>query len=301
MSHEMVMRRRAKLPNRDTTIRLRDGRSLAYCEWGHARGPVVLAFHGSPGSRVWWPGEAHTKAAKVRLVTVDRPGYGGSDPLPGRPKAGWASDVAELAEALGIDRFGLIGWSGGASYAAAVAAALPDRLTGVCLVSSASLIWVVAPTEPDEEDRHVLDLIERFGPAGATIRYAEENRAWAEDLLQDPASIIDPQKLPEGDRWLFEEPEQAEGFFDSIQEALRQGAIGAASDWLSSYLPWGFSPDEIEPAVHLWHGRQDGGVSLQSLELVVASLPRGTLTVWPDAGHFGIAKYWSSVLEAALG
>ena len=51
------------VPIRDTTIRLRDGRLLAYCEWDHVRGPVVLAFDGSPGSRVWWPGEARTKAA----------------------------------------------------------------------------------------------------------------------------------------------------------------------------------------------------------------------------------------------
>ena len=68
----------AMQPLRDATIPLRDGRTLAYCEWGDARGPAVFAFHGAPGSRVWWPGEAETLAAGARLVTVDRPGCGGS-------------------------------------------------------------------------------------------------------------------------------------------------------------------------------------------------------------------------------
>ena len=101
-------------PLRDSTVRLSDGRTLAWCEWGAPSGPVVLAFHGSPGSRVWWPGEAETRAAGVRLVTVDRPGYGGSDPLPGRRIVDWAADVADLNELWGIDRFGVVGWSGGA-------------------------------------------------------------------------------------------------------------------------------------------------------------------------------------------
>ncbi len=101
-------------PVRDTTIRLGDGRALAYCEWGDASGPAVLAFNGNPGSRAWWPGEDATAAAGVHLITVDRPGYGGSDPLPGRPIAGWADDVAELTESNGIVGFGVVGWSAGA-------------------------------------------------------------------------------------------------------------------------------------------------------------------------------------------
>ena len=97
-------------PIRDATVRLRDGRALAYCEWGHAEGPAVLAFHGSPGSRVWWPALHHTEVAGVRLVTVDRPGCGASDPQSGRTIAGWAGDVTELTKALGIERSA---WSAG--------------------------------------------------------------------------------------------------------------------------------------------------------------------------------------------
>jgi pimeloyl-ACP methyl ester carboxylesterase len=288
-------------PLRDATIRLRDGRSLAYCEWGHEGGPVVLAFHGSPGSRVWWPGAEVTAAAGARLVTVDRPGYGGSDPLPGRPIAGWAEDVVELADALGIDRFGVVGWSGGAPYAAAVAAELlPDRLTGVCLASSASIAYAVGPSQADDEDLHISELIDRFGPAEATVRYAAKIQAWAEGLRQDPGSMTNPDEFAAGDLWVLEQPEPRAGLFSSIGEGVRQGATGAATDWVNLLAPWGFSLAEIEVPVHMWHGGQDSWVQLADCERVVAAIPHAALTVWPDAGHFGPAKHWADVLAAAL-
>jgi pimeloyl-ACP methyl ester carboxylesterase len=288
-------------PIRDATVRLHDGRALAYCEWGRTEGPAVLAFHGSPGSRVWWPGLPHTEAAGVRLVTVDRPGCGNSDPLPGRTIGGWAGDVAELTEALGIGRFGVVGWSGGAPYAASVAASMPDRLTGTCIVSSASITYTLGPTTPDEEDEHLIDMIRTIGHAEATLRYVEENRAWAEGLLKDPASLTELDEIAEGDRWLFDDPAESKGLNDMTREAVRQGAIGACSDWIGLLAPWGFSLNEIEAHVHLWHGGQDTWVDRNDFERVAAEIPHSTLTVWPDAGHFGIAKHWSDVLGTALG
>ena len=83
----------------------------------------------------------------------------------------------ELADALGIDRFGVVGWSGGAPYAAAVAAELhPGRLTGVCLASSASIAYAVGPSQADDEDLHISELIDRFGPAEATVRAPRRSR-----------------------------------------------------------------------------------------------------------------------------
>lgn len=284
----------------DAAVRTRDGRELAYREWGDAGGPVVLAFHGAPGSRVWWPGEDITTAAGVRLVAVDRPGCGGSEPLTGRPMVGWADDVVDLTEALDIDRFGVVGWSAGAPYAAAVAARLPDRLTGVCVVSSGSMGYFDGPTEPDEEDERIAAWVELFGLGEATIRYTAENREWAEGVFQNPSVLFGAGDIPAGDRWLLDGP-QGTGMLLAIREGVRQGAIGAATDWVLQVTPWGFSLDEIEPTVHCWHGAQDPQVELDDFKRVVAAFPRSTLTVWPDGGHFGIARHWGSVLEAALG
>jgi pimeloyl-ACP methyl ester carboxylesterase len=282
-------------------VQLGDGRALEYGQWGALDGPVVLAFHGSPGSGIWWPGEAHTVAAGVRLIAPDRPGCGGSDPLTGRPIATWTSDVTELTAALGIDRFGVIGWSGGAPYAAAVAAALPDRLTGVCLASSASITYALDSIEFDEEDLHIVDLIERLGQIEATRQFAAENEAWADGVRTDPASLFPPDETAAGDRWFFDSTDLSAGLYDSLRDGLRQGMVGAATDWVGLVAPWGFSLGDIEPAVQLWHGAQDGGVSQDDFERVAAAIPNGTLTVWPGAGHCGIVKYWGDVLAAALG
>ena len=209
--------------------------------------------------------------------------------------------MAELAKAAGIARFGVVGWSAGAPYAAAVAAAMPDLLTGVCIASSASFTYAAGPPHRDDEDEGIVELIERFGPAEATIRYAEENREWAEGFLQDPLSSVRSWGEAAGDRWLFQDDELSANNLLGVREALRQGAIGSACDDIALLSPWGFSLEEIETTVHCWHGAQDPGLDLEDVERVIARLPRSTLTVWPDVGHFGLAKYWGSVLEAALG
>src|SRR5262249_37083055 len=115
----------------DEVVRLSDGRHLSYTEWGDPGGPPVLFFHGTPGSRLWCPNEAHVQSAGVRLVCCDRPGYGGSDPVLGRAVADRARDVAEFCDRLGIESFGVIGASGGVPYALAVGALMPDRAWAV--------------------------------------------------------------------------------------------------------------------------------------------------------------------------
>lgn len=274
---------------------------LSWCEWGAADGPVVLAFHGTPGSRVWWPGEAQTTALGARLITLDRPGYGGSAPLPGRRVVDWANDVAEFTRLCGIDRFGVVGWSGGAPYAAAVAASMPEQLTGVCIACSASITCALPGIELDDDDRHIIALIERFGPAEAASRSADEDQDWAADLRADPTALFGIDDAAEGDRWVFEDVGLADGFYASVREAVRQGAIGSASDSIALFTPWGFSFGDIEPEVHLWHGAQDRLVKLEDFERVADLLPRATLSTWPDVGHFGPVRYWQDMLRAALG
>ena len=117
-------------------IRLGDGRRLGFMEWGDPHGAPVLEFRGLPGSRL---GDAidpgFLLAHRIRRITVDRPGTGASDFLPGRTLLDWPQDVAELADALGIGRFTVLGTSGGGPHAAACAYRLPGRIARVTLVS----------------------------------------------------------------------------------------------------------------------------------------------------------------------
>ena len=139
-------------PDVDADIALGDGRRIAYCEWGDRGGWPILLCHGAPGSRVFGPDSTTTAEAGVRLITVDRPGYGRSDPRPGRQIRDWPADVEELAAALGIDEFDVAGHSSGGPYALACAAAFPGRVKRVALVSCIAPYGEPSSEQPDEDE-----------------------------------------------------------------------------------------------------------------------------------------------------
>jgi len=159
---------------RDATVTLPDGRRLAYTEWGLPDGKPLLYFHGTPGSRLWCPDEDATAAAGVRLIAPDRPGFGRSDPQEGRTLADWPKDVEALADALHISSFAVVGVSGGGAYAAACAALIPRRLSGVAVVSCRAL------TEYNWAER-----------PGAIEEWSPEERAQFELAQDDPAAAAD--------------------------------------------------------------------------------------------------------------
>src|SRR5205809_4638333 len=109
-----------------------DGRTLAYVERGAADGVPVLVNHGTPGSRLSrHPDKELYERHGVRMIAYDRPGYGLSDPHPGRSVADAASDIGAIADNLGLDRFAVVGGSGGAPHALACGALLGDRVVRV--------------------------------------------------------------------------------------------------------------------------------------------------------------------------
>jgi len=126
-------------------ITLRDGRMLAYAEYGSPKGLPIIHCHGTPSSRV--EGDltfSDTLAAElgVRIIVPDRPGMGRSDFQPNRCIVDWPNDVLELASALGLETFAVLGSSGGAPYAAACAALIPTRFeSSVC-----SAAWLLSMT-----------------------------------------------------------------------------------------------------------------------------------------------------------
>jgi pimeloyl-ACP methyl ester carboxylesterase len=131
----------------DCSITLGDGRRLGYAEYGDPEGKPLFYCHGYPASRF----EAAlldpaARKARVRIVAADRPGCGLSDFQPNRRILGWPNDVVELADALGIDRFAIVGVSGGGPYALACARKIPQRLTAagvVCGLGPTSEPWAL--------------------------------------------------------------------------------------------------------------------------------------------------------------
>lgn len=116
-------------------IKLADGRVLAYAEWGPSNGWPLLHFHGIPDGRFSWGAGPACEDRGIRLIAIDRPGVGRSDPKPGRSVADWAADVKELAGQLEVDRFSVSGQSAGGPYALACASRLTDRVRSAALIS----------------------------------------------------------------------------------------------------------------------------------------------------------------------
>jgi pimeloyl-ACP methyl ester carboxylesterase len=283
------------VPVEATSIRLRDGRTLAYATVGETAGVPVVAIHGTPGCRdpVTWANAA--AATGARVILPDRPGYGLSDLHPSQRLLDWPNDVRDLADALGLDRFAVVGVSGGGPYAAACGYALPDRVTAVGLVCAMGPFWDVPEvdaTATDEAGQWIRDLIDlgRIDLDSAAAHARDQCARDAEMCGRDPEEFVaywfDGEGGPSPDGALLETPELRTHVKDQVREALRAGVDGYTQDELIiTVRPWGFRLDEIRVPVHLWHGELDTLVPIESARYVARTIPNCSARFFPDEGH----------------
>jgi pimeloyl-ACP methyl ester carboxylesterase len=282
---------------REGSVRLEDGRSLSYCEWGQADGSPVLHCHGGPGSRLeCWGGESVYARAGVRLITTDRPGIGRSDRKAGRTLLDWPVDVAQLADALELDRFAVMGHSMGGAYALACGYGLPERVTGVGLVGAVPPLdrpggieqlgtagyWKTARGRPGlmRASYAGLTLATRFAPpVGHRLFFRHASRAdWA---------VVD-------------RPEVRQRFRATLLEAARPGVRGLVEDMRVLMRPWGFRPEELAVDVRLWHGDGDAHVPRSVGEFYAATIPSCRPTFVNGEGHFSLIEARAAEIAATL-
>jgi pimeloyl-ACP methyl ester carboxylesterase len=184
-----------------------------------------------------------------------------------------AGDVSAVADALGIDRFAVIGHSGGGSHALACAALLQERVLGVVVVAG------MAPF-----DAEGLDWFEGFGPAGvAELRAAAAGRAALEKHLAQ--SDDEPEFTPEDEAALASE---WSWFSDVVRPALAGGMGGFIDDDLAGVGAWGFDPaDVVAPALFL-HGGRDRVVPTAHGEWLARHCPSAELRLYPEDGHISV-------------
>jgi pimeloyl-ACP methyl ester carboxylesterase/glycosidase len=287
------------VPARDRSLKLRDGRRVAYAEWGDPDGSPVLLLHGMPGSRLLCPDERATTAAGVRLIAIDRPGYGGSDPRPGRTVVDGASDIEEVIRRLKLAPVAVVGWSSGGPYALACAAQIPGLLSSIGVVAGDGPpddvpgYW----DEASPELRQLVDAV-RADPAGARARVAERLNWYA----ADPGSILDgvasDPDSPDGAA--LARPQVAEPLRAMFVEGARQGVAGFVDDWIATVRPWGFALRDVDREVHLWWGDGDRLTTRAHTEHLASALPRAKLTIYPGEGHNVAVTHWADVLDAML-
>ena len=288
------------------TIQLSDGRTLAYLDAGDPEGRPVFYFHGGPGSRL--EGllfDELNRRLGIRMIAPDRPGHGLSDFQRDRTYLDWSTDVSELADQLGIDRFAVLGWSSGGPYAAAVAHGIPERLTVAAIVAGEAPYAsddlpdsaLTADTFSGSSVNKLLIFSARHGPWLMRALF----RMMRLLLFRDPAGLAESSadaSMSAKDKRFFARRE----YSAVMLEALRQGAEGTAHDFTIERLDWPFELEEIHsPTVLVIHGEEDFGVHPGIAEYVCARIPScDAPTIYPGEGHSVVYYRYEEIIRAIL-
>lgn len=265
----------------DTSMVLADGRTLAYTDVGDPDGPLVMYFHGAPTSRLdLVPFDQGFGSAGIRLVSPDRPGYGGSSPLAQRTFLDWPVDIAALADHIGRDRFAVIGLSSGGPYVVATASALSDRVVGAGVIAGCTdMSWAPA--------------WEGFAEWEATIMRLDDLHTaerWCQTVFgEDGSKFFDLDiEWTDEDAEFLSNPVFGDGFIVSVVEAFRQGVRGFAQDILVQSQPWHFDLDAIAARVQVLHGAADSLLPIAHSRHTAALIAQASLEILPGYGHLSV-------------
>jgi pimeloyl-ACP methyl ester carboxylesterase len=261
-------------PRREGSVRVADGRAVGFAEWGDLLGRPVVAFHGGPGSRLFAIGcEQFADALGLRIICLERPGFGLSEFAADRTLLGWVDDVADATRALDIDRFVVVGVSAGSPYALACGARPSSRVEAIGVIAG-----LAPPGFSVEDEFTALVERDRHDAEAAARRHFEAVRA-------DIDASVRAMGTPDGpDRGTYSRPDVQARFAMTRREAFRQGVDGAVLDLILVHQPWGFELEDITINTHWWHGSRDRIAPLTTIREATAST-RIALSIYEDEGH----------------
>jgi len=267
------------------TLHLAGGRTLCLAQFGDPAGPPLFYFHGYPGSRLE---VGILDGLPMRVLALDRPGYGGSSPLAGRRLLDWPGDVAAAADQLGIARFAVLGVSGGGPFAAACAYALPQRVSGgllLCPVPPASALEGL-PRQA-QGDLALLMHLGRHPRAARTFLVMARWLARQPRLLTPEAiQRYGPLRLPAADVQALAEPVSSR-ILASFREGIRPGVEGLCADARIYARPWEFALRDVQVPLAVWHGTADTIVPAATSE-AYCQMPQGGRHLVAAEGHYSL-------------
>ena len=265
---------------KDKEFRLKDGRRLEYAEYGDPEGKTIIDFHGNPGSRYDWLSSDETlKEHGLRAICPDRPGWGLSDMKQGFKLADYPSDIAELADSLGLEKFSIYTNGIGTCYALPVIITLPDRVTSVTIASgfypnsgqklpsSFMLKLLALQMKGKLKDKT------KFGPYFLQLFPKMDNAEPDTTILKDVNYEPMIQKA-----------------IDSFYEGLHRSLAGFMYDLKLVPQPWAFDFKDISPSipVHVFHGDLDAQVKLSAVKEAVAKIPNCTAIYYPGEATISV-------------
>lgn len=284
----------------DGTIELPDGRTLGYADFAPDAPHAVLWCHGGPGSRLEpkIAGEA-SGALGLRIIGIDRPGYGLSTPRPGRSIEACVPDIIAVADHLGIDQFHIVGVSTGGAYALATAAIESSRVLGVvacCALTDMREADARASMTGDGAIANIWNAATR----DAAIGFALEQ--FGEDGSRMLSAAGDNAALAEADIAMFADPAFLAGMMETLPPMFSFGVEGYADDRLADGPGWGgFDVHAITCPVVVLHGTADTICPPINGETTAKLVPTAQLR-WADGeGHFSVVRHVPEVLVGMIG
>ena len=260
-------------------LTLPDSRRLSWHEFGDPDGSPVIYTAGTPVSGLG--GGTYDEAARaagLRWISPDKPGYGGSDYQRKRSLISWADDLAALAGHLGLDRFALAGESGGAPFTLAAAHQLAVKVGVVALIAASGPISPAERAGMKARNR-VMNWLAGNAPALNAVPVAAMRRELARPKRRERSlhreMAATPAAAHAGLRIEFE----------AVADALRQGTRATVQELALIKGPWTFPLSEVSTPVHLWHGALDRNVPIAFARRLARELPDATLHVSDSAGH----------------
>ena len=260
-------------------IALRDGRKVRLEEYGDPAGAPALWFHGAGSSRLEAGVlDAPARDLGLRVISLDRPGAGGSDPHPGRTVTGYAADIVEVLDAFDIGQAAVGGLSAGGMFAMAAGATIPDRVLRVVPVNSTTPV-------ADRKARIALSPSARMAYAFMKRRpQLAAGQALKATSRARLTSTLTRRSNP--DAGLFEDPATAAAWATNLAESQRQPDSGYLLEELTlATAPWGFDHRAVQLPVFMVSGEKDPGLGYA--KVWADELPQGQLVVVPG-GHSGM-------------
>lgn len=284
------------LERAEDVLRLPTGRKVAYMLRGPAEGRVVVYLHGMPGSRreqLVFP-DAAIERHGLRLLSIDRPGWGQTDALAG-DRVARVADVTAVCDELGVERFPLLAVSAGGSYALTLAAVEPERVERVVLAAAQM------PYDDDEAiegllaDQLALLPVLRNGRTPELIGGVE---AWRQAVLSDPLAAFDSsiKSFTERERALIATPAFRDMLVDEMREGLRLRVDGALDDLVTWPVPFEVDLGAVRCPVVAFHGSEDDWEPLPNLRRILNQLADAQLIVAEGLNHFAPELYPELVL-----
>jgi pimeloyl-ACP methyl ester carboxylesterase len=268
-----------------------DGRTLAWVEGGESDGYPVFGLHGTPGCRYSrMLDESVYLEAGNRYITTDRAGYGLASRNRGRTVATEAADVLAVANGLGIERFSVVGGSGGGPHALACAALLGSRVERVACQSSLAPLGSGGLTRDEwlnGMDPEIAAELE-WAEAGEEVltRQMQEAQRLMERRVEDEPGRLMGDEASEGDGAFLQRPEVIAAFRRVVREQARQGVSGPVDDTIAFTSAWGFSLRAVQVPVLLTYGAEDSSCPVAHGRFLARELPTAEVHEVADEGHF---------------